>query len=651
MRVAFATSDRPRRGCPLRLDPPPAASTRWTRAAPGEEARVELRRRRRTATTASSSRGVAAVTGCAIVYAAAIGADRGGPAPRARRPGRGRARPGRAPCQPRAPRPAGRPAGRLAAALAAPRHGRAAAGRGAGRSGPVSRPPPPRPAPARRGAPPRRPTAPSAAAAATRRPAGGRCPRRRRGAQVKNHPCYSQEAHHHFARMHVAVAPACNIQCHYCNRKYDCANESRPGRGLGAAHPGRRRSRKVLAVAAEVPQLSVVGIAGPGDPLANPGATFAGAGGGGAAPLPDLTLCLSTNGLALPDHVERLAALGVRHVTVTVNMVDPAVGERIYPWVIWKGRKVRGLDAARILSERQLEGLARLRARGVLCKVNSVVIPGVNDGHLPEVSRRLRAAGGLPPQRHAAPLGAGARHPLRPDRPARARPTPSSRRCSGPASWTPGSCATAGSAAPTRWGCSARTAAPSSPLPRCRRSRPRTPADGAGRPPGRGGAGAGPRRGGAARGAPGRWRRWTAGLVGPGGGGHHGRRARQPALRPRPRVPGLRGRPRRRPAARHPRGRALLPGRRGGGGHPGGGAARAGRLPGGAGGQGGQMSAGAAGRGRHRAGVGVRPTSPSRRPCWAGSADFAARVARGEAARPAAGAEPAPQELPLAAAG
>ena len=47
--------------------------------------------------------------------------------------------------------------------------------------------------------------------------------------KVHNHPCYSEEAHHHYARMHVAVAPACNIQCHYCNRKYDCANESRPG--------------------------------------------------------------------------------------------------------------------------------------------------------------------------------------------------------------------------------------------------------------------------------------------------------------------------------------------------------------------------------------------------------------------------------------
>jgi len=31
--------------------------------------------------------------------------------------------------------------------------------------------------------------------------------------KVFNHPCYSEEAHHYFARMHVAVAPACNIQC------------------------------------------------------------------------------------------------------------------------------------------------------------------------------------------------------------------------------------------------------------------------------------------------------------------------------------------------------------------------------------------------------------------------------------------------------
>lgn len=82
--------------------------------------------------------------------------------------------------------------------------------------------------------------------------------------KIKDHPCYSEEAHHYFARMHVAVAPACNIQCNYCNRKYDCANESRPGVVSERLTPDQAL-RKVVAVANEVPQLSVLGIAGPGD--------------------------------------------------------------------------------------------------------------------------------------------------------------------------------------------------------------------------------------------------------------------------------------------------------------------------------------------------------------------------------------------------
>jgi nitrogen fixation protein NifB len=210
-------------------------------------------------------------------------------------------------------------------------------------------------------------------------------------ALARNHPCYSEEAHHHFARLHVAVAPACNVQCHYCNRKYDCANESRPGVVSERLSPADA-VRKVLAVAAEVPELSVVGIAGPGDALANAEATWATLEGVRRA-APDLALCLSTNGLALPDHAGRLADLGVRHVTVTVNAIDPAVGERITPWILRDGRKVRGAEASRILSERQLEGIHLLAARGVLVKVNSVVIPGVNDTHLPDVARAVRRAG------------------------------------------------------------------------------------------------------------------------------------------------------------------------------------------------------------------------------------------------------------------
>jgi nitrogen fixation protein NifB len=51
-----------------------------------------------------------------------------------------------------------------------------------------------------------------------------------KGMDIKStHPCFSKEAHHKFGRIHLPVAPACNIQCRYCIREYDCANESRPG--------------------------------------------------------------------------------------------------------------------------------------------------------------------------------------------------------------------------------------------------------------------------------------------------------------------------------------------------------------------------------------------------------------------------------------
>ena len=209
--------------------------------------------------------------------------------------------------------------------------------------------------------------------------------------KIQDHPCYSEDAHHYFARMHIAVAPACNIQCNYCNRKYDCSNESRPGVVSEKLTP-QQALEKTLAVAAEVPQLSVVGVAGPGDALANADRTFA-AFELVAKALPHLKLCLSTNGLALPDHVDRIVAMGVDHVTITINMIDPQIGAQIYPWIFFRHRRWEGVDASRILHERQMEGLEALTARGVLVKVNSVLIPGVNDEHLKAVNEAVRARG------------------------------------------------------------------------------------------------------------------------------------------------------------------------------------------------------------------------------------------------------------------
>ena len=209
--------------------------------------------------------------------------------------------------------------------------------------------------------------------------------------RVKDHPCYNAEAHHFFARMHVGVAPACNIQCHYCNRKYDCANESRPGVVAERLTPDEA-VRKVTAVAAQVPQLSVVGIAGPGDALANPEKTFATC-ERVAHVLPDVKLCLSTNGLALPDHVNRIVALGIAHVTITINAIDPEIGAQITPWISFGGRRFAGVEGATILRDRQLLGLDLLVAAGVLVKINSVMIPGINDRHLKDVNAEVKRRG------------------------------------------------------------------------------------------------------------------------------------------------------------------------------------------------------------------------------------------------------------------
>ncbi|MDR2638560.1 MAG: nitrogenase cofactor biosynthesis protein NifB [Helicobacteraceae bacterium] len=211
--------------------------------------------------------------------------------------------------------------------------------------------------------------------------------------KINNHPCYSKGAHKYYARIHLSVASACNIQCNYCNRKYDCSNESRPGVTSAKLMP-IEAIKKVLYVGGRIKQLSVVGIAGPGDALANPKQTFE------TLKLvkehaPDLKLCISTNGLRLAEFADDLNALGVDHITVTINAVDPAIGAQIYPWVYdaRSKRRLRGVAAAALLLERQIEGIKKAVANGTLIKANSVLIPNINEAHLPAVSAKLKEMG------------------------------------------------------------------------------------------------------------------------------------------------------------------------------------------------------------------------------------------------------------------
>ena len=206
----------------------------------------------------------------------------------------------------------------------------------------------------------------------------------RKGNIIDQHPCFSEAAHHKFGRIHLPVAPACNIQCNYCIRKYDCANESRPGITSKVLSVNEALDR-VRILVERSGNLSVAGIAGPGDPLAN-NATFD-VMRALHREFPDLILCVSTNGLLLPDRLEELTKSGVRSLTITINSVSPETAERVYSWVTKGGKRYSDREAAEYLLSNQWKGLCNAIEAGLIVKVNTVFIPGINDTEIPHIAK------------------------------------------------------------------------------------------------------------------------------------------------------------------------------------------------------------------------------------------------------------------------
>lgn len=209
---------------------------------------------------------------------------------------------------------------------------------------------------------------------------------------MQGHPCFSGD-HKNNGRMHLAVAPRCNIKCGYCTRRHDCANESRPGVTSRLLTPQEAigRVREVMASEILGPVIKVIGIAGPGDPLANEETftTFELI----DREFPHLIKCMSTNGLLLPESIDRLDALGLCSVTVTMNALDPRVAARIYSHAQYRGKLYTGVEAGGILIANQLAGIRQAARCGMTVKVNTVLIPGVNDDQVRLVARKVKELG------------------------------------------------------------------------------------------------------------------------------------------------------------------------------------------------------------------------------------------------------------------
>jgi len=204
---------------------------------------------------------------------------------------------------------------------------------------------------------------------------------------LENHPCFNAKMRGKYGRVHLPVAPRCNIQCNYCDRKYDCVNESRPGVTSAVLTPHQAMAY-LEYVFEEVKNISVVGIAGPGDPFANPDETME------TLRLtrklyPKMILCLATNGLGIGPYIDELAELNVSHVTITLNAIDPEIGSQLYAFVR-HGKKVLGPRAGfDVLLEKQLEAIIRLKEKNVTTKVNTIIVPGINESHVETVAEKM----------------------------------------------------------------------------------------------------------------------------------------------------------------------------------------------------------------------------------------------------------------------
>lgn len=203
------------------------------------------------------------------------------------------------------------------------------------------------------------------------------------------HPCFAVGAKANKGRVHLPVSPGCNIQCRFCDRRINDV-DVRPGVASSIITP--EEAVEVVRRAVELcPNITVAGVAGPGDTLATPYAleTFRLI----KKEFPFIIKCMSTNGLLLPDYRQEIIDVGIDSLTVTVNAVDPEIQALICGGVVYHGNRYEGVEAAELLIQNQLQGIKAVSNAGVTVKVNTVLIPEINADHVETVAKTVSEAG------------------------------------------------------------------------------------------------------------------------------------------------------------------------------------------------------------------------------------------------------------------
>ncbi len=205
---------------------------------------------------------------------------------------------------------------------------------------------------------------------------------------INLHPCFGTHSAE-TGRIHLPVCPSCNLSCKFCDRSIN-NTENRPGVTTTVLKP--EESIKILKKALSLcPEITVAGIAGPGDTLATDYAlkTFKLI----KKEFPSLLRCMSTNGLLLNEKANEIIDAGIDSLTVTVNAVDSEIESKLNDYIIYHGKKITGKEGAEILIRNQIDGIKKITKAGITVKVNTVFVPEINGNHIEKIAYSVAEAG------------------------------------------------------------------------------------------------------------------------------------------------------------------------------------------------------------------------------------------------------------------
>lgn len=139
------------------------------------------------------------------------------------------------------------------------------------------------------------------------------------------------------------------------------------------------------------PRIEIVAVSGPGEPLANP-ETFE------TIELirkyqENIHLCLSTNGTLLANNIDWLVKMGFKTLTVSVSTINPETASLIYEWARLSERTLTGSYMGSKVVEAQIRGISRAARAGIFVKVNSILIPTINDHDIILLAKTIADAG------------------------------------------------------------------------------------------------------------------------------------------------------------------------------------------------------------------------------------------------------------------